>query len=64
MRIAKHLEAIVIAVIAIAAATSMATASVSRKPAAQAPLAASADAVTHIVYVSARRLSAEEKAGQ
>ena len=60
MTIAKHIEAIVIAVIAVAAAASMATASV---PKAVAHVDASADAVTtHVVYVSAKRLSAEEKA--
>ncbi len=58
MTIAKHIEAIVIAVIAVAAAASMATASVPK-----AVASASADAVTtHVVYVSAKRLSAEEKA--
>lgn len=55
MTIAKHIEAIVIAIIAVAAAASMATASVPKA-------VASADAVTtHVVYVSAKRLSAEEK---
>ncbi|WP_308924350.1 hypothetical protein [Janthinobacterium sp. J1-1] len=58
MTIAKHIEAIVIAIIAVAAAASMATASVPKTVA-----NASADAVTtHVVYVSAKRLSAEEKA--
>jgi len=58
MTIAKHIEAIAIAIIAVAAAASMATASVPK-----AVANASADAVTtHVVYVSAKRLSAEEKA--
>lgn len=60
MNIAKHMEAIVIAVIAVAAAASMATASVPSLRTAQAPVAS--EAVTHVVYVSAKRLSAEEKA--
>lgn len=60
MNIAKNIEAIAIAIIAVAAAASMATASV---PKAVAKAGASADAVTtHVVYVSAKRLSAEEKA--
>ena len=63
MNIAKHMEAIFVAIIAIAAATSMATASVPKFRATPAPVVASADAVpTHVVYVSAKRLSAEEKA--
>ena len=58
MNIAKHIEAIAIAIIAVAAAASMATASVPK-----ASIITSADAVTtHVVYVSAKRLSAEEKA--
>lgn len=60
MNLAKRIEAIVIAIIAVAAAASMATASV---PKAVAHADASADAVTtHVVYVSAKRLSAAEKA--
>ena len=63
MNIAKNMEAIVVAIIAIAAATSLATASVPASRSAPAAIVASADAVTtHVVYVSARRLSAEEKA--
>ena len=63
MNIAKNMEAIVVAIIAIAAATSLATASVPASRSAPAAIAASADALTtHVVYVSARRLSAEEKA--
>lgn len=58
MTIAKHIEAVAIAIIAVAAAASMASASVP-----QAPAVNSADAVTtHVVYVSAKRLSAAEKA--
>ncbi|KAB8041419.1 hypothetical protein [Janthinobacterium aquaticum] len=60
MNIAKYMEAIVIAVIAVAAAASMATASVPSLRTAQAP--AVSEVVTHVVYVSAKRLSAEEKA--
>ena len=60
MHIAKHMETIVIAVIAVAAAASMATASVPSLRTAQAP--AASEVVTHVVYVSAKRLSAEEKA--
>ena len=63
MNIAKNMEAIFVAIIAIGAASSMATASVSPVRAAPATVVASADAITmHTVYVSAKRLSAEEKA--
>ena len=63
MNIAKNMEAIVVAIIAIAAATSLATASVPASRSAPAAIAASADTLTtHVVYVSAKRLSAEEKA--
>ena len=66
MNIAKNMEAIFVAIIAIAAATSLATAAVPKFRAAPAPIvasAASAGQVTmHTVYVSAKRLSAEEKA--
>ncbi len=66
MNIAKNMEAIFVAIIAIAAATSLATAAVPKfraAPAASPALAASADQATmHTVYVSAKRLSAEEKA--
>lgn len=64
MNIAKNMEAIFVAIIAIAAAaTSLATAAVPKLRAAPAPIAASADQATmHTVYVSAKRLSAEEKA--
>jgi len=59
MNIAKNMEAIVIAVIAVAAAASMATAAVPKFSAVQPTV----DLVTtHVVYVSAKRLSAEEKA--
>ena len=64
MNIAKNMEAIFVAIIAIAAATSLATAAVPKLRAAPAPIAASADQATmHTVYVSAKRLNAEEKAG-
>lgn len=65
MNIAKNMEAIFVAIIAIAAATSIATASVPTFRAAPASVVASASAdatVTHTVYVSAKRLSAAEKA--
>lgn len=63
MNIAKNMEAIFVAIIAIAAATSLATASVPKFRAAPATIVASADAGTmHTVYVSAKRLSAAEKA--
>ena len=63
MNIAKNMEAIFVAIVAIAAATSLATAAVPKFRAAPATIAASSDAVTtHVVYVSAKRLSAEEKA--
>ena len=63
MNIAKNMEAIFVAIIAIAAATSIATASVPTFRAAPASVVASSDAtVTHTVYVSAKRLSAAEKA--
>jgi len=63
MNIAKNMEAIFVAVIAIAAATSMATASVPAFRAAPATIMASSDAgAMHTVHVSAKRLSAQEKA--
>ncbi len=68
MNIAKNMEAIFVAIIAIAiaAATSLATAAVPKfraAPAASAALVAPADQATmHTVYVSAKRLSAAEKA--
>jgi hypothetical protein len=66
MNIAKNMEAIFVAIIAIAAATSLATAAVPKfraAPAASVTFVASADQATmHTVYVSAKRLSAEEKA--
>ena len=63
MNIAKNMEAIFVAIIAIAAATSIATASVPKFRAAPASVVASADAaVMHTVHVSAKRLSAAEKA--
>ena len=63
MNIAKNMEAIVVAIIAIAAATSLATASVPASRTAPAASVASVDSVAmHTVYVSAKRLSAEEKA--
>ena len=63
MNIAKNMEAIFVAIIAVAAATSLATAAVPKFRAAPAPIAASADQATmHTVDVSAKRLSAEEKA--
>ena len=61
MNIAKNMEAIFVAIIAIAAAASIATASVPKFRTAPASVVASAD-VTHVVYVSAKRLSAAEKA--
>ena len=52
-----------VAIIAIAAATSIATASVPTFRAAPASVVASSDAgAMHTVYVSAKRLSAAEKA--
>ena len=63
MNIAKNMEAIFVAIIAIAAATSIATASVPKFRAAPASVVASSDAgAMHTVYVSAKRLSAAEKA--
>ncbi len=63
MNIAKNMEAIFVAIIAIAAATSIATASVPKFRAAPASVVASIDAgAMHTVYVSAKRLSAAEKA--
>ena len=68
MNIAKNMEAIFVAIIAVAvvAATSLATAAVPKfraAPAASPALVASAGQTTmHTVYVSAKRLSAEEKA--
>ncbi|APA66803.1 MULTISPECIES: hypothetical protein [unclassified Janthinobacterium] len=64
MNIAKNMEAIFVAIVAIAAATSLATAAVPKFRAAPAPLVASADAAAtmYTVHVSAKRLSAAEKA--
>ena len=63
MNIAKNMEAIFVAIIAIAAATSIATASVPKFRAAPATMVASSEAsVMHTVHVSAPRLSAEQKA--
>jgi len=65
MNIAKNMEVIFVAIIAIAGATTLATASVPKFHAAPTAntLIASADNVPmHTVYVSARRLSAAEKA--
>ncbi len=63
MNIAKNMEAIFVAIVAIAAATGIATASVPKFRAVPAAVVASSDAtVMHTVYVSARRLSTEEKA--
>jgi len=66
MNIAKNMEAIFVAIIAIAAATSIATASVPKFRTAPVSVVASADAADsgamHTVYVSAKRLSAAEKA--
>ena len=63
MNIAKNMEAIFVAIIAVAGATSLATAAVPTFRAAPAAIVASADqATTHTVHVSAKRLSAEEKA--
>lgn len=67
MNIAKNMEAIFVAIVAVAAAASIATAAVptfrAAPAAADASVIASADAVVmHTVHVSAKRLSAEEKA--
>ena len=63
MNIAKNMEAIFVAIIAIAAAASIATASVPKFRAAPASVVASSDAgAMHTVHVSAKRLSAAEKA--
>ena len=65
MNIAKNMEAIFVAIIAIAGATTLATAAVPKFHAAPATvtLVASADNATmHTVYVSTKRLSVAEKA--
>lgn len=63
MNIAKNMEAIFVAIVAVAAAASIATAAVPTFRAAPVVAVASADAVVmHTVHVSAKRLSAEEKA--
>ncbi|MBB5607501.1 MULTISPECIES: hypothetical protein [unclassified Janthinobacterium] len=65
MNIAKNMEAIFVAIIAIAGATTLATAAVPKFHAAPATanVIASADNVAmHTVYVSAKRLSPAEKA--
>ena len=63
MNIAKNMEAIFVAIIAVAAAPSLATAAVPKFRAAPVTLVARADQATmHTVYVSAKRLSAAEKA--
>ncbi|MBB5607503.1 MULTISPECIES: hypothetical protein [unclassified Janthinobacterium] len=64
MNIAKNMEAIFVAIIAIAGATTLATASVPKfhaAPAASALVASADNVTTHVVYVSAKRLSAAEK---
>ena len=65
MNIAKNMEAIFVAIIAIAGATTLATAAVPKfhaAPAAATLLASADNVTTHVVYVSAKRLSAAEKA--
>jgi hypothetical protein len=61
MNIAKHMEAIFLAVVAVIGATTFATAA-PRSVAPAPALLAVADAAMPVVVVSARRLSAAEKA--
>ncbi|NHZ90352.1 hypothetical protein F2P45_15190 [Massilia sp. CCM 8733] len=64
MNIAKHMEAIFLAVVAVIGASTFATAGAPAPVQRSAPLAASAtlDAAMPVVVVSARRLSAAAKA--
>ncbi|UUZ47900.1 hypothetical protein LP420_33240 [Massilia sp. B-10] len=62
MNIAKNMEAIFVVAIALVGVTSFATAS-SPVPAAPAPVVAAADSVPmHVVTVTAKRMTAAEKA--
>ncbi len=64
MNIAKHMEAIFLAVVAVIGASTFASAGAPAPVQRNAPLAASAtfEAAMPVVVVSARRLSAAEKA--
>ncbi|NHZ35054.1 hypothetical protein [Massilia rubra] len=64
MNIAKHMEAIFLAVVAVIGASTFATAGAPAPTQRSAPLAASAnvESAIPVVVVSARRLSAAEKA--
>jgi len=63
MNIAKHMEVIFLAATVVAAATTFATAADEAVvPAAKAAVVAKADATMPVVTVSAKRLSAAEKA--
>ena len=63
MNIAKNMEAIFVAAIVIVGATTMATAAVPAHHAAKAAVASKADAgAMQVVTVSAKRLTAAEKA--
>lgn len=64
MNIAKHMEAIFLAVVAVIGATTFASAAPrSVAPAPAVVATAAADPAIPVVVVSARRLSAAEKAG-
>ena len=62
MNIAKHMEAIFLAVVAVIGATTFATAGAPLQRSAPGVAAAARGAVMPVVVVSARRLSAAEKA--
>ncbi|RSZ57871.1 hypothetical protein HF313_24270 [Massilia atriviolacea] len=62
MNIAKHMEAIFLAVVAVIGASTFATAGAPAPRSAPLAASATADAAIPVVVVSARRLSAAEKA--
>lgn len=62
MNLTKNMELFVVAIVAVIAAAGLNRAKAPEAGSAPAPMIASADpAATHVVYVSARRLSAAEK---
>ena len=66
MDLTKNMELFVVAIVAVVAAASLNRANAPQAGSAPTPVVASASAdapaATHVVYVSARRLSTEEKA--
>lgn len=62
MNLTKNMELFVVAIVAVVAAAGLNRAKAPEAGSTPVPMVASADTVaTHVVYVSARRLSAEEK---